>query len=629
VISVGRWRHRAGDWLLAACFVAAAAIEAVVRFHDAPMQLLIALSGSVTWAALVWRRSRPLLTVVLVAAVSVIGSALQAWLVPQGPADSAVAIVALLVASYSLGAHGSRWAVVFGAPLPALLIVVVDLLQPTEESLARAVPFAIAFVVVVPVAGGRLVRARTRLIGRLRTQSAELEAHRGEQVATVRAQERLRLGELFHVRLLAGLQALGEQIERAAGGEVDGAVLTGIERSARTLLTETRQAVVALSQAETSPREPAPVAADRPAPGWDARPWTALGAAAVGAGLLIEVQALGPRVPMPVAVFACALLVIPLGLLWKAPLPFAVAQWGFTYGFGVLVAPLRSSTAAIGLLFAVPFAVAALTPRRAAAVGLVVSCAGGAFTLRNDVGGVLIICVASWLVGSVLRERVELVEQLRHNAALLAEQRKLVAQRAVLDERERVARDLHDAVGHSLTVVSLQAGAARRLAAIDPGRVSEVLRTISTVTQEGVRELAAGRASAGGPVRASSLADLLDSSRLAGLSVEAEVDDDLIDWSESGTGSVVFRMLQESLTNVLKHAPGAAVQIAVHRRHDSVVCTVSNTAGHAPGNIGGTGRGLAGMRARLAACGGRLDWGRQPGGGFALRAEFPLTMAKS
>ena len=155
MVTADRWRLRAGDRALATGFVVAAAVEAAVRFHADPVPLAIAVSGSLTWATLVWRRTRPLLMIFIMASVSIIGSLLQVWLTPDGSADSGVAVVALLVASYSLGAYGSRRAVLLGAPVPALLIVAVDLLQPTDESLARAVPFAVVFVVVVPVVGGR------------------------------------------------------------------------------------------------------------------------------------------------------------------------------------------------------------------------------------------------------------------------------------------------------------------------------------------------------------------------------------------------------------------------------------------------------------------------------------------
>jgi signal transduction histidine kinase len=90
---------------------------------------------------------------------------------------------------------------------------------------------------------------------------------------------------------------------------------------------------------------------------------------------------------------------------------------------------------------------------------------------------------------------------------------------------------------------------------------------------------------------------------------------------------VIYRVLQESLTNVLKHAPEATVRVALRRTGDRIELTVTNTAGRAPGSVGGSGRGLTGMRERVGAYGGRLDWGWRPGGGFSVHAQLPLAMA--
>jgi signal transduction histidine kinase len=366
--------------------------------------------------------------------------------------------------------------------------------------------------------------------------------------------------------------------------------------------------------------------------GWDARPWTALAAAAQGAGLLIELHALGPWIPMPLAVFACVGLVLPLALLWAAPLALTALEWLLAVGFGAVVAPLHASTAAIGLLLAVPFAVAALVSLRGSVLGLALCCLGGVVTFGDEIGGALIICVASWLAGRALRDRAQNVEQLRRNAALLSEQREAIARQSIVLERARLARDLHDAVGHSLTVVALQAGAARRLWNTDPGRAAEVLGTVAGVARDGLRELTGSlgiaHVTAPGP-GVDSLSTLVAGARLAGLRVQAAMPDtdDVAEWADPDTCAVLYRILQESLTNVLKHAPEAAVRIALHRLGDHSELTVTNTAGRTPGGVGGSGHGLTGMRERVSAHGGRLDWSRQPDGRFTVHAQLPLAMA--
>ena len=241
----------------------------------------------------------------------------------------------------------------------------------------------------------------------------------------------------------------------------------------------------------------------------------------------------------------------------------------------------------------------------------------------------VIICIASWLAGCVLRDRAQMAEQLRRNAALLTEQRAAIARQTVLEERARLARDLHDAIGHGLTVVALQAGAARRLWRTDPGRAAEVLSTVARVARDGVRELATSQGApdtAAPSLDADSLNALVASARLAGLHVQTNLDD-FAEWADSDTGSVIYRVLQESLTNILKHAPEATVRVVLRRADDRIELTVTNTAGQAPGSVGGSGHGLTGMRERVCTCGGRLDWGRQPDGGFSVRAQLPLAMA--
>lgn len=608
------------DRWIAAGFVLAAAVEALARYHAQPVQLAINLPGSALWAALGWRRSRPLLAVAVIAVGGVAGSLAQAGLVPNASTNSDVAIIALVVASYSLGAHASRRDLLLGAPLPVLVILATDLLQPSDQPLARALPFAVCFVVLAPIAGGRLVRARTALVDRLRAQNAELAAHRGEQVEAELARERLRLSEQVHADLLAGMRALSEQAAAAVSDarRDDPGTVAAIEQAARALLTRTRQAVVAL----TSP--PSPTVAETGVGAWEesraaAQPWTALAAAAQCAGLIAELHALPLHVPLPVAVLACVPLVAPLALVWTRPLPMTALLWVFAALFGTYVATLTSSTAAIGLAFAAPFAVAALSRRRTALLGFVVCAAGDAVVYgRTGVGAALVLSAASWLAGLVLRERSRLADELRRNAGRFAAQRAALAQRAVLVERARVARDLHDAVGHSLTIVALQAGAARRMWITDPTRAAAALRTVADVARDGLAELR----SSPRPAEVGSLDALLAGARSAGLDIDAQVDDGALD---GAVGEVLYRAVQESLTNVLKHAPAAAVRLTIRRTGDRVELTVTNTRGRPSGSGAGTGRGLPGMQSRVAALGGRVEWGPRPDGGFGVRAVLPLA----
>jgi signal transduction histidine kinase len=637
------------DLGIAATFVVAAAIEVIVRGHGRAAWFAIALPAVLLWGVLAVRRSHPLLTVAVVCAGGVAASLLEAWFAPDVPTTSAVGVVGLTVASYSLGAFATRRRLLVGAPLPALTILVVDLLQPADEPLAQAVPFAVCFVVVAPVIAGRLVRSHETAIARLRVQSAELAEHRAQQVAAEIARDRLELSELFHARLLGGMSQLAAEVDRTLTS-CDEAGVVGLEDSARSLLAETRTVVVTLaSAADADGQRPTagPPPGDEPlrdepprdvANPRQAQTWAVLAAAAIAVGLAIELHTLPLRVPMPTALLACVVVVVPLALVWRDALVASSALWALAALFGVVVAPLSSSTAAVGLLVAAPFAVAALSGRARAVVGLAVSWAGTVAVFHSgDVGGALLVSLLAWLGGLVLRDRIVLASRLRHNAGLLETQRAELAQRGVLEQRTALARELHDSVGHSLTVVALQAGAARRLLATDPRRAAEVLRTIESVVTPVLADLRTGWATAwpeprpagaDDPSGADPIGTLVAGARAAGLALDVEMDDALAR-IDPVLAHTVYRVLQECLTNVLRHAPGAATRVTVRASESRLELTAQN--GPAPaGDFGpGSGHGLAGMRDRVAASGGVLTWRSRPDGGFAVHATLPIAPVAS
>lgn len=612
-------------------FVLAAALEASLRAGNTA-GLVIGLAGAPFFGCLALRTARPLATLTIFTVGGVTGSLLQARMGAADP-GSAVAVIALLVATYSLGAHGSRRALLLGAPQPVLLILAVDLLQPGDEPVASALPFAVVFVVVAPVAAGRLVRARSRLVEQLQAQATELETHRDEVARARVARERLRLAEEVHGSLLAGMEQLADQVSRMTvdAGPQGIEDVTAVEEEARELLARTRTAVVSLASAPPAEKSPSalarPVAPSGSAP--EAHPWTALAAAALASGLLVELPHDTLAVPAPVAVFAAVVLVLPLAFAWVAPLGATLALWSLAAGFDGLIAALDGSFSAIGLAFVPPFVVAALATRPRAVVGLLVCLAGELVTLgRGAVADAGVVIVLAWLAGLVLHERIRLVGELRHNAVLLAEQRTASADRAIFEERDRLARELHDALGHSLTVVALQAGAARRCWSSDPDRALAALGTIRAVTHDGLEDLRDGLGgTAAGPLAGGrSLVGLVERARAVGLPVTAEIEE-LADLLDPEAELVVYRVLQESLTNVLRHAPGAPTEVLVRAQPGWVEVTVCNAAGTAvvPA-AAGSGRGLVGMLSRATACGGELEWGPEPRGGFRVRAHLPRAL---
>jgi signal transduction histidine kinase len=212
----------------------------------------------------------------------------------------------------------------------------------------------------------------------------------------------------------------------------------------------------------------------------------------------------------------------------------------------------------------------------------------------------------------------------------LAEQETL---RRVAEERLRIAREVHDVVGHGLATITLRAGVADRVAERDPAEVTAALRAIRQISRESLAELSAllGVLRADGEAERAPVPDLDALPRLvaglreAGMDVELEVD-------ANGGGPVPevvaaagYRIVQEALTNVARHAgPHARARVKLTRRDGVVEVEISDDGRGAPTAVE-PGGGMTGMRERAAAVGGWFDAGGAPGGGFRVRASLPAV----
>ncbi len=224
-------------------------------------------------------------------------------------------------------------------------------------------------------------------------------------------------------------------------------------------------------------------------------------------------------------------------------------------------------------------------------------------------------------------------EQMRRFHAVateLAATRELLAQQAVQLERRRIAAELHDLVGHSLTVVLLSLTGARRLVRDDPDAATEALVEAEAIGRASLAEVR-GSARAlrddqvTGPVfapmpAARDLPDLVASMVSAGSRVDLDIVGDVED-VEPLTGLVVYRVVQESLNNTARHAPGASARVAVEVAPDAIDVDVHDVGGFGRGK-GPAGMGLVGMRERVEAVGGTLEAGPVPGG-WQVRAHLP------
>lgn len=604
------------DVLVAVVFVAAAMVEAVVLHRSAPGLLVLNLTGALWLVALVARRSHSQVSLAIVCGAAVLGIELGQHWWPSASDSGGVWLFAIMLASYSLGAHARGRVLLLGILLPLVVGLAADLPTRSGWPLVSGVVFVAGFTGLVPMAVGRLVRSRhDRLQSLEKQRETILRGQWTERESAVLA-ERLRTTERLQPTLVEGLRELAEMAETGAGAD-------DVEATARGLLERTRSEVLSL----TAPIDAVPtavvphvdhVAVARVA----AQPWAAVSACAVAAGLTAESTQVLPIAGAEWPAIVLSVLVgLAVALTWWRPVPAAAAALTVAAVFSRLVVPLDGSLSETALVLALAFTVAALSHRRAAVVGLLVCWVGqlvGVGT-QDPLGEGLAVAMC-WAGGLALNEVSRLVEQGRANNELIAAQQVEVLRHAVVEERLRFAREVHDAIGSSLTVIVLQAGGARRLATTSPSRAREVMRDVAAAAREGVEALRPK----------GSVADvrrLVERARAAGLPVDADVA--AVTELRSDVQLLVHRVVQEALTNVLRHAPGSRATLRVRLDAGSVEVRVTNTPGTRAAAVPGTGRGLAGMRERIAACAGRVSWSALSDGGFEVLALVPLSAAEA
>ena len=274
--------------------------------------------------------------------------------------------------------------------------------------------------------------------------------------------------------------------------------------------------------------------------------------------------------------------------------------------------------------------------------------AGSMFVSTIDPEGALLLVqlfIAVVLL-STLTVAAEVAERMQTQRALRTSERaRLRADLEVIDaaakERQRIASEVHDIVGHALSVVLLQAGGARRIVADHPQRARGLMESIESTGRDAFRDLDAALGLVEGssdPALGRGLADLdemVGSVRNAGVAIDVTVDGEprslprLVDWS-------AFRIVQEALTNVVKHAEGTQARVSIRYEPKDLrievidgtsVVTTNGRGAVADGT--GEGRGLVGMRERVTVLGGQLEAGVGPHGGFVVRACIPTERSSA
>ena len=239
----------------------------------------------------------------------------------------------------------------------------------------------------------------------------------------------------------------------------------------------------------------------------------------------------------------------------------------------------------------------------------------------------LLATLAPWWTGRQMRRRRELVRDLGARTRELEAEEDAFARLSVQRERARIARELHDIVAHHLAVIVVQAGAGR-LASGD--QAGERFASIRGAAVDALAELARlvdvlhGDDGAARPRRR--LALLLERAEASGLQVEvAQLPRDIV--LPPAVEDAAYRVVQEGLTNAIKHAPGSTAAVRLQVAGDSLELEVRNASGALPSSLSdaGAGLGLTGMRERIEELGGQLEAGPEPYGGWLLAASVPLA----
>jgi signal transduction histidine kinase len=323
-------------------------------------------------------------------------------------------------------------------------------------------------------------------------------------------------------------------------------------------------------------------------------------------GTLVLFRRRAPLVPFLVA---AGLATIAPGLTVGMPIAaYAVGRYVPRW-------PVRAAAAVVG-------SVAVLQPWTPPSLNELVNRAATAAVLVVLAGG----------IGVYVRIRAELLAALRERAERAEAEQALMARDAVVTERTRIAREMHDVVGHRVSLMVLQAGAIE-MAAGDRGRVEQLAGQVQTAGRQALDELRqmvgvlrAGEADDATPLGPqpglADLARLVAQARDAGMTVELRglPDEAAVD---PAVGRAAYRIVQEALTNGSKHAPGAPVCVTVERPADELVVRVVNGPGGPVAGAPGGGYGLVGLAERVRTLGGRLTAEPRLDGGFVVEAVLP------
>jgi signal transduction histidine kinase len=354
------------------------------------------------------------------------------------------------------------------------------------------------------------------------------------------------------------------------------------------------------------------------------------------ASLPVAVRRIWPRTVLAVVVVSSAVAIA--GVAMNAPV---FVPLGACYALSLI--PLRLPRAdALWLLLATVLAVGSGLAIYAAGPGNISSGDTGRFAAEIGV-----YLVAAWLASYALQQQRSYTAKAQEQAAQEVREQLAEARRISSEERLQIARELHDVVAHTVSLIAVQAGVANYVVKSNPDEAARALSSIETTSRGALREmralLAMLRADDNGDgdaivppepglVPVPGLADLdelVARAAEAGLLVDLDVRGERTEVA-AGIDLAAYRVIQEAITNVVKHAATDACRVTVGYEEDAVTVEVTDNGDAGAGSrISGLGHGIVGMRERITMYGGDFHAGPLPGRGFRVTARLPLTEAGS
>jgi signal transduction histidine kinase len=375
-----------------------------------------------------------------------------------------------------------------------------------------------------------------------------------------------------------------------------------------------------------------------------AGPWVfdgllAVAAAGFGVVTLAQVLPFSPSQPRTVAAYALVLAhSLPIALRRRFPVQVLAGA----LATGLAFASLRLNLIPLGpSILIYVYSVAALRPRRVSLAGLAATEAMLALVFlarqralgdRSTLVADCVVVAAAWWLGDGTRRRQEAVAAARDRAAELERAREELARRAVVEERLRIARELHDVVAHSMSIIAVQSGVGAHVLDSQPEEARKALAAVEATSRQALAEmrrllgvLRQEAEPSGSLTPSPGLAEVdalaADVAR-AGARVEVRIEGTRPELP-LGLDLSAYRIVQEALTNVVRHAGPATARVRIRYAPDTVDIEVVDD-GHGTGTGRADSHGIAGMRERAALYGGSLDAGPLPGGGFRVAASLPV-----